>query len=276
MRQGDGGRQARPGSVNPAEHGAQAGDVVGRPGIGVLEIHRLVGPAGEHVIAARGVRIVTRGHAAQNAELIGNERRARQQLGNRHAGDRRRDRSELTADLGRGIRLGVPRRMLGRAPHQKEDDARPSPPERRACRRISGGLGARSHQLGQAQPRPETAQAADPHHLTAVPAITEASTRSEQPQHQNLSDRTRSMKNRCSTKGTLAILRAEIKDLREQDHTRETKAEQGVVNQSTVATGLGKGRSEQQSGRCDQQTPHPGAEHARSCGSRLHRGTSHG
>ena len=37
------------------------------------------------------------------------------------------------------------------------------------------------------QPRAETAQAADPHHLTAVPAITEPNTRSEKTEHRSLS-----------------------------------------------------------------------------------------
>ena len=132
VRQRDRGRQPATGPVDPAEHCAQAGGVIGRPRVGVLEVHRLVGPPGEHVVAAGGVGVVARGHAAEDAELVGNQGGARQQLGDRQAGDRRGDRSELTPDFGGGVRLGVPRRMLGGPAHQEQDDARPGPAERRA------------------------------------------------------------------------------------------------------------------------------------------------
>ena len=53
----------------------------------------------------------------------------------------------------------------------------------------AGGRCAGSQQVGQAQPRPEAAQAANPHNLAAVPAITETNTRSEKTEHRNLSAR---------------------------------------------------------------------------------------
>jgi hypothetical protein len=133
------------------------------------------------------VRIVTRGHGPENAKLVGNEGGARQELGDRQAGNGRRDRSELTPDLGRGVRLGIPRRMLGRAPHKEQDNARPGPAEGRGARQRAGGRCTGPQQVGQAQPCPETAQPADPDDLTAVLAVTETNTGAEETEHRGLS-----------------------------------------------------------------------------------------
>ena len=117
------------GLADPAEHCAQAGSVIRCPWIGVLEVHRLVGPPREHIVAAGRVGVVTRRDSPQDTELVGNQGGTRQQLGDRQAGDRRGDRAEITPDFGGGVRLGVPGRVLGRAAHQEQEDARPCPAE---------------------------------------------------------------------------------------------------------------------------------------------------
>ena len=85
---------------------AQAGVVVGRAGIGVLEVLRLMRMAGQHVVAAGRVGVVVAGHRPQDADLVGHLGGARHQFADlqaRHAGG---DGFEFPADSGGAFGLG--------------------------------------------------------------------------------------------------------------------------------------------------------------------------
>ena len=81
VRERDRRRAARPGAgpTRPSR-APRLGQSFGGAGVGVLEVHRLVRPAREHVVAAGRVGVVARGDGPQDAELVGHQRRARQQL----------------------------------------------------------------------------------------------------------------------------------------------------------------------------------------------------
>ena len=203
VRERDRRRQPAAGGADPAEQGPQAGGVVRRARIGVLEVHRLVGPPREHVVAAGGVGVVARGHGPEDAELVGHQGGARQQLGERQAGHGRGDRAEVAPDLGGGVRLGVPGRVLGRAAHQEQEDARPRPAERIAGRHPAAVRRNRPPgQVGEVQPGPEHAQAADAEDLPAVEAVAEPGARAEQSEHECLAaPGAWAVSNRCLTTG---------------------------------------------------------------------------
>ena len=123
VRQRDRRRNQAAGRVQAADDRAQAGKIVRRTGIGVLEIHRRVRPAREHVITARRVGVVAARHGPQHAKVMGESRRPREELAQLQPRHRRRDRPEFATNFGRRLRLRIPRRMLRRPAHQKQHDA---------------------------------------------------------------------------------------------------------------------------------------------------------
>jgi hypothetical protein len=60
VRERDRRGQPATGLADPAKHCVQAGGVIRRPRIGVLEVHRLVGSPREPIVAAGGVGVVAR------------------------------------------------------------------------------------------------------------------------------------------------------------------------------------------------------------------------
>ncbi len=123
VRQRDRGGDHAASRVQFADDRPHAGEIVGRAGVGVLEVHRRVRPAGEHVIAARRVGVVAAGHAPQDADVVRQPGRLGQKLAQLQSGNRGGNRREFAADFGRRLGLGVPRRMLRRTTHQEQDDA---------------------------------------------------------------------------------------------------------------------------------------------------------
>ena len=104
----------------------------------------------------------------------------------RQAGHGRGDRPEVAPDLGGGVGLRVPGRVLGRAAHQEQHDARPGPAERIAGRRRVVRRDGPPGQLGQIQTGAEHAEAADSEDLPTVDSVAKPGAGAEQSEHESL------------------------------------------------------------------------------------------
>jgi hypothetical protein len=170
----------------PAEHRAEAGGIVWWARVGILEVHRLVRPTCEHVVATGGVGVVCGRHRTKDADLIGHRSRLWHQLADREAGNRRADGAKFAPDLGGRVRLGVPRRMLGWPSHQEEQDARLRTSERGVAQRRSRRGNFGPGQVGKAQSRAEKTQPTDAEDFSATPAVAQSSPGAQQTEHGRL------------------------------------------------------------------------------------------
>ena len=136
--------------------GAHRRPEVGRARVLVPAGHALVG-----VVAA-----VVADHRADEGELVGHLRDAREMLADADAGDVGVDGLELAADVGRGVRFEVPHVDVGRPAGQVDVDDR-------LVRRADAGLGLGGEEVGQRQGAADE-RAADGEEIAAAEAVAEA------------------------------------------------------------------------------------------------------
>ncbi len=172
FRQREGCRKAIAAGPQLLHDSADAGPIVGRAGFRILRIHRQVRYAGQHPVAARRVSVVVGGDGPQDAELVEQPRGPWHQFADLNARHVAGDGPEITANLGRGVRLGVPGFVLGRTAEMKQDDAGLGLAESALHRPGSGGslrTCPQQHRQGQTK----RAQTADAQPLPPSPAIAE-------------------------------------------------------------------------------------------------------
>ena len=138
-----------------------------------LGIERHMRRAGQHLIAARRVRVVAGDDRSQHGDLVGEHRSLRHQFADEQSGSLRRDRAERTTNLRRSIRLCVPCFVLRCSARQPEQDYRFRFPECR-CRSLvrsasrSRGVLRRQQMCERKSSRP---QAARTNPLASVDAV---------------------------------------------------------------------------------------------------------
>ena len=93
--------------------------------------------------------VVAGAHRPQQAEMLGDGRRPRQQFADRHAWHARGDRGELATHFGRSVGLGIPRRMLRGAATEENHDARLGAAAGGTVSRCRGGRGPLVQDFGQ-------------------------------------------------------------------------------------------------------------------------------
>lgn len=177
--QSNGTRECSDVPFEVAHDGGHAGPIVGGSWKRVLLIFGGVRHAGQHPIAAGGMRVVVGGHGSQDRDLVGEFRGQRHQFADVQPGSGGWNGSEVAPDFGRRIGFGVPCLVLRRATEQEQHDAVFGFSERTgqvsrselgcgiAERVAAGGEGLR-------QSHPESAERSDSQPFTARPAVAQS------------------------------------------------------------------------------------------------------
>src|SRR5207302_11216121 len=97
--------------------------------------------------AAGRVRVVRGGYGTQDAQFVGLASQTRHQLREMHSWNGRGDGPELASNFRWRIGFGVPRRVLRRPAHEKEDDAGFGLTAARSLQRAAGS-GAPAEEIG--------------------------------------------------------------------------------------------------------------------------------
>jgi len=156
LRQGDKCRYVAPRRPHMRQQRAHVRMIVRRRantgrtlGVGIGMRH-----ASEHRVSGRGVRAIAVCHRAHQADLVHVPGQSRKQFGELNARHVAGDRPELAANSLRRCRLWIPRVVLRRPASQEQQEAAPSPAERRS-------LATHSNGASRMKIRPRQAQAAD-------------------------------------------------------------------------------------------------------------------
>ena len=139
-----------------------------------IELHRNVNPLHARHGVGGGVDVVGVRHRADDRAAVEDAGQARQMLADMDAGDGRRRRAELAADLVRRFGLGIVKLVLGGGAIEVEQDDTLGLAEGGSARRsrgavLSSGLGLETEEIGQGEG--EHAEAAGAEHLTAREAV---------------------------------------------------------------------------------------------------------